>query len=519
MNDRCDAVEEAAQRRRACLVWSLPLGAPNAQTGLQRWLYDALRRAIVAGHVPADSVLPGTRTMARQYGLARGTVASAYEQLLSEGYLVARKGSGTRVSSTLPDHKYSAGSLAPSPAAPLENVPTFDRRAARTREAPWIKRLSEADSPFPLFAPNVMPQPFAPHRGDIRLFPIDLWRRLHTRHLRSSRLLTLNETSPGGLPALRSAIAAHLALVRGVHVPPEQIVVVGSVQQALDLCLRLWLEPGDSVWMEDPGYVGARQILHASGARVIDLPVDDAGLLVEEGIRLAPQAALAYVTPSRHAPLGVTMSVARRKALLDWAIGQDAIIFEDDYDSEYAFRSGPLPALRSLPGAASHVVLAGTFSKLMFPSLRLAYVVPPPRLVEPFVRGVSITARSANGLTQAVLADFLGEGHFDRFIRRSRKIYAARAHAFEHAAGRHWRDLIDVSPPHAGLDVVGRLLAHDERTAVRRLTRAGIESAPLGKYTQRHGHHDALVMGFAPFNEEETERAAQRVAAALHKEE
>jgi len=519
MNDRCDGVAEAAQRPRARVVWSLPLGAPDAKTGLQRWLYDALRRAIVAGHIPADSVLPGTRTMARQYGLARGTVASAYEQLLSEGYLVARKGSGTRVSSALPEHKYGVGSLAPSAASPLHDVPAFDGHAVRTPEAPWIKRLKKGDSPFPLFAPNALPQPFLPHRGDIRLFPIDLWRRLHTRHLRSSRLLMLNETRPGGLPALQSAIAAHLALVRAVHVPPEQIVIVGSVQQALDLCLRLWLQPGDSVWMEDPGYVAARQILHASGAHVVDVPVDDDGLRIDEGIRLAPHAVLSYVTPSRHAPLGVTMSAPRRAALLDWAMRHGAIVFEDDYDSEYCFSSKPQPALRGLPGAASHVVLAGTFSKLMFPSLRLAFVVPPPRLVEPFIRAVSITARSANGLTQAVLADFLGEGHFDRYIRRTRRIYAARAQAFEHAATRHWPGLIDVSPARAGLDVVGRLLAHDERTAVHRLKRAGIEAAPLGKYTHRHAHGERLVMGFAPFDEDETERAARRVAEALRESE
>jgi GntR family transcriptional regulator/MocR family aminotransferase len=485
------------------------LGAPDAEEGLQRWLYKALRLAIVTGRLPGGSVLPGTRTLARQYGLARGTVAGAYEQLLSEGYLVTRTGSGTRVSAVLPDHRH------PVKAAPLRQA-TGNGDAAKESHAPWIKRLRECDPPFPLSGANTLPQPFLPHRGDIRLFPVDLWRQLHVRQLRPSRLLTLNDTNPGGLLTLRSAIAEHLAIARGVRVAPEQIVIVGSVQQALDLCMRLLTAPGDCVWMEDPGYLGARQIMHASGANVVDVPVDSDGLRVQDGIREAPSAALAYVTPSRQAPLGMPLSTDRRSALLHWAAANGAIIFEDDYDSEYSFRSGPLPALRSIPGAEAHVILAGTFSKLMFPSLRLAYAVLPPQLVEPFIRAASVTARSANGLTQAVLADFLSEGHFDRHVRRTRKIYTARAQAFEHSALKHWRGLIEVPPTSAGLDVVGRLLPLDEHMAVRRLKAAGIDAAPLGRYSQRHDHGPGLVMGFAPFNEEEIDRAAQRVAAALH---
>ncbi|MFM0019015.1 MocR-like pyridoxine biosynthesis transcription factor PdxR [Paraburkholderia azotifigens] len=508
MNDRCDALVGTNRREKSTIVWSLPLGTPDPKEGLQRWLYEALRRAIVSGRLPADSVLPGTRTLAQQYNLARGTVAAAYEQLLSEGYLVTRTGSGTRVSTVLPDPRHHAK---PIPASLIAAHAGF----ARESHAPWIKRLRENDPPFPLSGANTLPQPFFPHRGDIRLFPIDLWRRLHVRQLRPSRLLTLNDTSPAGLPALRSAIAEHLAIARGVRVPPEQIVVTGSVQHALDLCMRLLTGPGDTVWMEDPGYVAARQIMHASGARVVDVAVDHDGLRVHDGIREAPSAALVYVTPTRHAPLGVPLSSERRAALLQWAAANGTIIFEDDYDSEYCFRSHPLPALRSLPGADQHVVLAGTFSKLMFPSLRVAYAVLPPRLVEPFVRAASLTVRSANGLTQAVLADFLGEGHFDRHVRRTRKIYASRAHAFERAAQKHWQELIDVQPAIAGLDVIGRLLSVDEHTAVQMLKAAGIDAPPLGQYTRRHRHPPGLVMGFAAFNEEEIDRAAQQVATVL----
>ena len=508
MNNRSVAASERATREREPVVWSLLLGAPDAATGLQRWLYDALRQAIVTGRVPPGSSLPGTRTLAQQYGLARGTVASAYEQLLSEGYLVTRKGSATRVNTQLPDPRHAA-------APPTHSEAVADDRLDREPQGPWIKRLTEHDSPFPLSGTASLPRPFPPHRSDIRLFPIDLWRKLHAHHLRPSRLLTLDDVNPAGLPALRQAIVEHLAISRGVIASPDQVVIVGSVQQALDLCLRLLTAPGDPVWMEDPGYVGARQIMHASGARIVDVPVDSDGLLVDHGIQESPAAALAYVTPSRHAPLGVAMSSERQAALLRWAQATEAMIFEDDYDSEYCFRSRPLPALRSLPGADSHVILACTFSKLMFPALRLAYVVLPPRLVAPFVRAASITSRSANGLTQAVLADFLSEGHFDRHIRRTRTIYAARARAFEQCALKHWQDLISVAPIAAGLDAACALSGVRESTALQRLKPAGIDAAPLGKYTHRNHHEPALVRGFAAFNEDETERAAQRVAAAL----
>ena len=474
MNDRCEILTGPTGRNRKTIVWSLPLGTPDPAIGLQRWLYDALRAAIVSGRLPAGSLLPGTRTLARHYSLARGTVAAAFEQLLAEGYLVARIGSGTRVSTVLPDQRHPIRPETTAQAA----TQTAQTAQIRETHAPWIKRLKECDSPFPLAGANALPQPFHPHRGDIRLFPVDVWRQLHVRQLRPSRLLTLNDTSPAGLPALRAAIAEHLAIARGVRAAPEQIVIVGSVHQALDLCMRLLTGPGDTVWMEDPGYVGARQIMHASGARVVDIPVDHEGLRVLDGIREAPSAALIYVTPTRQAPLGVSLSAERRSSLLDWAAASGAVIFEDDYDSQYCFRARPLPALRSLPGADGHVILAGTFNKLLFPSLRLAYAVLPPRLVEPFLRAASVTARSASGLTQAVLADFLSEGHFDRHVRRTRKVYASRARAFEHAAQQHWQDLIEVQPADAGLDVVGHLLSGDEHTAVRALGAAGIDAAP-----------------------------------------
>jgi GntR family transcriptional regulator/MocR family aminotransferase len=502
----------ALRTNKTAQIGLLTLGSPAAGESLQRWLYGALRTAILDGRLPAECILPGTRTLALAHKMARGTVQAAYNQLLSEGYLTSRQGSGTRVSSSLPDMAWRvepAGALAAQAAEP-PSLPI-------TLSGPWLKHLADYEPAFLLTSSAAAPVPFFPHRCDIHGFPMELWRKLHTRHLRASRLDDLWHTDVAGLPALRSAIAQHLGIARGVTVTPDQIVVLGSVQQALDLCLRLLVGPGEQVWMEDPGYPGARQLMLAAGVRVVDIPVDQEGMRVDQGLKLAPSARLAYVTPARQAPLGVALAPDRRLALLRWARENGACIFEDDYDSEYRFVGKPIPALKSLPGGDSHVILAGTFSKLLFPAIRIAFVALPANMVPTFVRAASLSARNANGLTQAVLADFMAEGHFDRHVRRMRRIYASRAQAFEDAARRHWQGLIDVPAAQAGLDVVVRLIGMDEATAMRRLTAAGIKALPLGRYTGIHSCPPALVMGFAPFSEEVIEQTARKVATALRR--
>lgn len=496
-----------AGKQQAPLVMSLPLGAPQPGESLQRWLYAALREAILSNRLPSGSLLPSTRALAEHYSLARGTVQAAYQQLQSEGYLDTGSGYGTRVSAVLPDVTLNAGYVRRRITPPAE----------QQREAPitqWVQRLAAEKPVFMGGAVQPGLRPFFPHRGDVLAFPIDLWRKLHTGHLRSSRLLDMLDADPAGLPALRSAIAQYLSIARGVQVGAERIVILGSVQQALDLTLRLVVAPGERVWMEDPGYPGARQLMSASGVAMVDVPVDRDGMQVEEGMRLAADARMAYVTPSHQAPLGGELSPARRLALLRWASENGSYIFEDDYDSEYRFVAKPIPALRSLANTDASVILAGTFSKLLFPSLRLAYVVLPPQLVESFTRLVSLTARHANSLSQAVLADFIAEGHFDRHLRRMRKLYAARAEAFSDAAQRHWQGLIEVPPIRAGLDVVCRLQAGDELDAKARLAAEGIDVMPLQRYCVKP-QPPGLVMGFAPYNEAAIEGAAKDVARIL----
>jgi len=489
------------------VTWSLALDARRDGETLQTWLYRALRQDILGGRLPRNHLLPSTRYLAAQYGLARGTVQAAYNQLLSEGYLHASQGSGTRVSRTLPDdHLARASNLRAATVQPDALPPVLTTR--------WARALTEHPAAFPLES-RFSSQFFVPHSCDVARFPIDIWRRLHARHLGAIEPSVLSKRSAQGAPALRQAIAEHLGIARGVAVSAQNIVLVSSVQQALDICLRLIVEPGDPVWMEDPGYPGARHIMQSAQADIVDVPVDESGMVVDEGIKKAPMARLAYVTPCRQSPMGVALAPDRRLALLRWAREHGAYIFEDDYDSEYRFIAKPIPAIRSLPQTDSHVILAGTFSKLMFPAVGLAYLALPEQLVEPFTKALSMTARHANGLAQAVLADFMIEGHFDRHIRKMRKLYAARAKTFQTLSRQLWADFIEFPPIQAGLDVAGQLKGFTEPNALALLRDCGVGAFPLSRYTRSCPKPPGLVMGFAAHTEQQIEQRMIAVSQAL----
>jgi len=318
-----------------------------------------------------------------------------------------------------------------------------------------------------------------------------------------------------GFAPLREAIAVYLGSSRAVICHPDQIVILSGVQQGLDLLARLLLKAGDAFWMEDPGYFGAVIALRNAGATIVPVPVDEGGLRVSEGRRRCVDAKGAYVTPGHQFPLGMTMSLESRLELLKWAHEAKAFVIEDDYDSEYRFRGSPMPSLHSLDGKGS-VIFLGTFNKLLFPSLRLGYVVLPPSLVDPFLAMRYGTDLRCGGLDQAILCDFIVEGHLGRHIRRMRDLYGGRLEALLDAGQEYLRGLLDFSDIQAGLHTTGLLRnGMMSRAAEAAGLAKGIEIMGLDRLTLRRTDLNGLVLGFAAFDEEEIRSGIATLAGAL----
>lgn len=465
----------------------------------QSWLYGEIRAAILSGRIAPGVRLPPSRDFAHQSGVSRGTLLAALAQLIAEGYLVGVVGKGTFVSTQLPTPRDRKSAVPPS-----VTTGSLSRRG-----------MLLADSPFSIGGRQHEARPFRPNQPDLSAFPFALWNRLAARRSRLSRLSMLADGDARGYPPLRQAIAEHLRYSMRIDCDPDQILIVGSVQQALDLCARLLLDPGDEMWMEDPGYAGARHIFRAAGARLVGIPVDAQGMDVEAGIRLAPRARLAYVTAGRQSPLGMPLTLERRLSLLRWAEGAGACVIEDDYDSEFRYSGKRIAALKSLD-TRGRVIYAGSFSKLLFPSLRLAYVVAPPWLAPQFAAALSLTARHMPLLPQAVLHEFIAEGHFGRHLRAMRMLYGERARALEEAVERHLDGLLAVLPITNGIDATALLpIASDDASIARAAAAAGIETRPLSAYRIDGPAPSGLVLGFAPFARRQIEAGVAVLAKVL----
>jgi GntR family transcriptional regulator/MocR family aminotransferase len=344
-----------------------------------------------------------------------------------------------------------------------------------------------------------LPRPFRAHIPAVDAFPSELWAQAVARRARDERLL-LADGDARGYPPLCGAVAEYLRASRGVSCSAEQVVILPSTQQLLDLMARLVLDSGDAVWIEDPGYRGARAAFEAVGASVVPVPVDEAGLVVESGVRRAPNARLVYVTPSHQAPLGVTLSLERRMALLEWARERGRFVIEDDYDSEYRYESRPLPALQGLDRDGL-VVHTGTFSKTLLPSLRLAYAVVPERLLDRFLAAKAIADRFTPPLLQAALADFIDHGHFGRHLRRMRELYAERRAALLDALASELAGAVAVVGASAGLELSVRLEPGvDDAQVARDLAAAGLEVQALSRHAIEPLARGGLMLGFAPFS-------------------
>ncbi len=472
------------------LIITLGTARAGRRSPFHRQVFAQIRSAILDGRLrPADK-LPSTRELAGKLGIARNTVVRAYEDLLAEGYLEGRVGSGTFV---------AAGLKAPSGAGPGSAEP----RGAKTG-----LREPSGEPQFP----GYLPIDFRPGIPDWDAFPRALWHRLIGRALRANERELSRYGQPGGYPPLRRAIARHLAISRGVVADAEQVVIVSGSQQALDLIARLHVHPGESVAFEDPGYPEARQVLARQVSRPLFVPVDEEGLDVQalaRRSRRGPPPRLVYVTPSHQFPTGVTLSLARRLALLDWALRNGSLVIEDDYDSEF---HGPGRAVESIQGLdrAGRVLYIGTFSTVLFPPLRVGYVVLPPGLVEPFVRAKWLADRQTPTLEQLALTDFLEAGYFERHLRRMRRLVSGRQDALRAAIGRHFGGLLEPPQPAAGMHLLLRLPTRAlstspeafERRVVSGAAARGVGIYPVGPCYSTAPAQAAFLLGYAAMPEE-----------------
>jgi GntR family transcriptional regulator/MocR family aminotransferase len=462
-----------------------------ADRTLTRWLHEELRHAILDGRLRPGVRLPATRDFARQYGVSRGTAVTVFEELVADGYLRCQSGSGTWVNELLPAHPTDAGKVGldrPSPPAPLTGL-NFPEQA----------------------------RPFRLHEPAVAEFPFKVWTRVASRRMRNLSSSLLVRGHPGGYGPLREAIADYLGSVRGVKCHPDQIAITSGVQQGLDLLARLLLKPGDPVWIEDPGYFGAAIAFRNAGARIVPVTVDDQGISVSTGRKLSRIAKLAYVTPAHQFPLGVTMSIERRVELLSWASETGAYIIEDDYDSEFRFEGRPVPALQGLD-RHGRVVLLGTFNKLLFPTLRLGYAVLPPDLVDRFLAFRYGTDLHGTGLDQAIMCDFIVEGHLGRHIRRMRELYGARLAALLEGGQKQLRGLLDISRIQAGLYTAGFLRnGMDSPAAEGAAALQQVETIGFHRFTLGSTPVSGLLLGFAAFDENRIRHGLSQLADALGK--
>lgn len=455
-------------------------GAPQP---VSTQLCVALREMILTGGFAAGERLPASRTLAQDLGLSRTTVIEVFNRLTAEGLIESQIGSGTFVSAVLAAQRPRP----PAPDAPAA-PPAPPRLSAVMAQA--IGRFGERQR-----LPHA-PRAFTTALPAFDAFPMAQWARLSAKYLRGARNEVMGYGDPNGSPQLRRAVASHLRANRGITCDPEQIFIVGGAQQAFHLIGSTLLNPGDKVWFENPGAIGARNSLVASGAELVPVPVDADGLRVDEGLRLAPRFRLAFVTPSHQQPLGCVMSLERRFALLHAAARAGAWVIEDDYDGEFFFGGRPPPTLKSVD-TTGHVIYVGTFSKSLFPALRLGYLLAPPALVGTFDTIMSKFLQGVPSHTQGVVAQFIDEGHFAAHVRRMRHTYLERHEALLAASRKELAGLLDVVPSDSGLHTVGYLSPPLREAVIAKEADArGLTVSPIGRFAITPVDLNGLVLGF-----------------------
>jgi GntR family transcriptional regulator/MocR family aminotransferase len=473
----------------------------KAPKALHRQIYDAYRTAIADGSLRPGQRMPSTRVLASEIGVSRFPVLNAYAQLLAEGYFESRVGAGTVVSSSLPDQVSSAFTSVHLAATRSGPRPVASRTSILPRRggAPWLLGWGA----------------FGVGQVAVDQFPHRVWSSLVSRRSRNMDIKSFHYGGQMGFAALRETIASYLRTSRSLHCEAEQVMIVSGSQQALEISARVLLDPGSHVWVEDPGYRLARDVFALAGAHPVPVPVDEEGLDVAAGIERYRKARAAFVTPSHQFPLGETMSASRRLQLLDWAQNTGSWIIEDDYDSEYRYESLPIASLQGLD-VNSRVIYIGTFSKILFPSLRLGYVVIPSDLVDRF-----LTIRRAMDLGppnffQEVLADFISEGHFARHIRRMRVLYHERRSALVDSIRRELGSTVEVVGSEAGMHLALTLPKRIRDVEIaERAARQNLWIWPLSPSYLGEASRSGFVLGFGSTAVAEIPRAVRKLRNLL----
>jgi len=464
-----------------------------------------VREMVQSGALTPGDRLPSSRGLAKDLRVARNTVTAAFQTLLAEGFVETRRGGSVRVAASL--HGVARGpvgapvaAVLPSPLRAGRHLTTLE---ALVRNAP------------PLTSAGKVPRAFRPSVPAMDLFPVELWGRLLSRSWRRASLQTLGYGEPLGHRPLRESVAQYLRVSRGVVCTADQVVITLGSQQGLDLACRILVAPGDTAWVEDPGYVWGRGALVAAGARVQPVPVDAEGMTVPALAAGQPVPRLALVTPTRQLPLGIQMSLARRRQLLAAAAASGMAILEDDYDAAFSFSEQPLPALCSLDrhGLVLH---AGTFSKTLYPALRLGYLIVPMELTASFEALRRVSDFQAPILEQATLDLFIREGHLDRHVRRMRTVYLARHRLLASLLRRHAAGLLEVQEAAGGMNLVAWLPpGTDDVECAHRAAQAGVDLMPLSAFTVQRRLRPGLLLGFSGLREDEIEVGVRTLVQAL----
>lgn len=475
----------------------------DERTPITTQLIIALRELMLSGQLEPGQRLPSSRTFARDQGVSRTTAINVYDQLASEGLIHSRVGSGAYVSEAL---ESEALPMRMSAAFSESEVPRLARLSAEASEQ-YYPRLSHPQSP----------RPFITGTPAFDEFPMSLWARIAARYWRRPRNEVMSYPDAAGLMELRKAICSHLRANRGVTCNPEEVFIFNGAQDAFNRIGNTLLDPGEKIWFENPGAIGARNSLITSGAQLVPVGVDPEGLNVKEGMKRAPDFRLAFVTPAHQHPLGVTMSLRRRLELLRAAQEASAWVIEDDYVGEFQYGGHVLPTLKSID-TSGRVIYVGTFSKTMFPALRLGYAVVPPELAGVFQRLAGATMQGAPASLQSITADFIEEGHLATHIRRMRRIYAERQEALVRSVTKLANGVLQVRPTNTGFHTVAALAPDlDEARAVKQAGEAGLALSSVARFAIEPTGHRGVLLGFSAVPPHVTEAGIRKLCEILRK--